>query len=48
MEWIKCLFCGNEMDSDLADCTCESCGALDWSEPYPDDDEPETNNAKRT
>ena len=39
MQWIKCLVCGNETNADLADCECEECGALEWSEPYDDDDE---------
>lgn len=32
--WVKCLMCGYEVDADLKDCTCEQCGALEWSEPY--------------
>lgn len=32
--WVKCLVCGYEMTAELKDCTCEECGALDWSEPY--------------
>jgi len=36
MMWIKCNECGNETHPDLKDCTCESCDALDWSEPYAD------------
>ena len=36
--WVKCNECGNVMTADLDNTTCEQCDALDWSEPYEDDD----------
>jgi len=37
-QWVSCNECGYEMDARLKDCTCEFCGAFDWSEPYDDDE----------
>lgn len=34
--WIKCYSCGNDTSADLADCICEQCGEMNWSEPYPE------------
>ncbi len=38
--WVRCNACGYEMNADFSDCRCEQCGEVDWSAPYPDDDEP--------
>lgn len=32
--WIKCEECGFECSADFANCACDDCGALNWSEPY--------------
>lgn len=36
--WITCGNCGNQTDADLADCICEECDQLDWSDPVPEDE----------